>query len=64
MSAPAIAMHGAGLPRRTGLDPVLVGLTATLLLVGLVMMTSASISIAESDTGNAFFTCRNRRCFC
>jgi cell division protein FtsW len=56
-------MHTAGLPRRTGLDPVLVGLTAALLLTGLVMMTSASISIAESETGNAFFYLQRQGAF-
>ena len=63
MSAPAITMHNAGLPRRTGLDPVLIGLTAILLLVGLVMMTSASITIAESETGNPFYYLQKQAMF-
>ena len=63
MSAPAITMHNAGLPRRTGLDPVLIGLTAILLLLGLVMMTSASITIAESETGNPFYYLQKQAMF-
>ena len=63
MNAPAIALYNAGLPRRTSLDPVLVGLAATLLLLGLVMMTSASITIAESETGNAFYYLQKQAMF-
>lgn len=63
MNTPAITLHNAGLPRRTSLDPVLVGLAATLLLLGLVMMTSASISIAESETGNAFYYLQKQAMF-
>ena len=36
-------------------DPVTLGLVAALLLLGLVMVTSASMSIAAKDNGNAFF---------
>ena len=36
-------------------DPVLVLVVAALLLVGLVMVTSASIAIAEREFGNPFY---------
>jgi cell division protein FtsW len=36
-------------------DPVTLGLTAALLLVGLIMVTSASMSIAARDMGNPFY---------
>jgi len=36
-------------------DHVTLGLVASLLLVGLVMVTSASMSVAERDLGNPFY---------
>jgi cell division protein FtsW (lipid II flippase) len=36
-------------------DGVTLGLTASLLLVGLVMVTSASMSIAAKDLGDPFY---------
>ena len=36
-------------------DPVTLGLTAALLLVGLIMVTSASMSIAARDMGDPFY---------
>jgi cell division protein FtsW len=42
--------HGIGLR----IDPVLVGLVLSILLLGLVMVTSASISIASRDGGDPF----------
>jgi cell division protein FtsW (lipid II flippase) len=36
-------------------DPVTLGLVAALLLVGLVMVTSASITIAARDMGDPFY---------
>ncbi len=36
-------------------DPVTVGLVAALLLVGLVMVTSASMSVAAKDFGDPFY---------
>ena len=36
-------------------DPITLGLTAALLLVGLVMVTSASMSIAAKDLGDPFY---------
>ena len=40
--------------QRIILDPVVVGLTAALLLVGLIMVTSASVTLAARD-GDPFF---------
>ncbi|HUO79790.1 MAG TPA: putative lipid II flippase FtsW [Steroidobacteraceae bacterium] len=53
MSAAAIAMRPAA-RGRLQLDLVVVGLVAALLLLGLVMVTSASVTIAARD-GNPFF---------
>ena len=39
---------------RLSLDPVVIGLTAALLLLGLVMVTSASVTLAARD-GDPFF---------
>jgi cell division protein FtsW len=36
-------------------DPITLGLTAALLLVGLVMVSSASMSIAAKDLGDPFY---------
>src|SRR5271169_7014093 len=36
-------------------DPITVGLSAALLLVGLIMVTSASMSIAARDMGDPFY---------
>jgi len=43
--------------RRPGLhlDPLLIGVAATLLLLGLVMVTSASVSLAGRDGGDPFY---------
>jgi cell division protein FtsW len=58
MSAPAgnvgaYARTGAQ-PRRLNLDPWIIGPVAALLLIGLVMVASASIGISEKETGEAF----------
>ena len=53
MSASGIALRGAG-RSRLYLDPVVIGLTAGLLLLGLVMVTSASVTLAARD-GDPFF---------
>ena len=37
------------------LDPVLLGLSVTLLLGGLIILASASISVADNSTGNPFY---------
>lgn len=42
-------------PRSLQLDPVLLGVTLALLLLGMVMVGSASISIADRDLGQPFF---------
>jgi cell division protein FtsW len=47
--------RSAGRQPRLVLDPVVVMAVAGLLLVGLVMMTSASLNVAERATGNPFF---------
>ena len=58
MSAPASTVsnyaRSSGQPRRLVLDPWLVGTVAALLLIGLIMVASASIGISEKETGHAF----------
>ncbi len=53
MSAAAIAVRQAG-RHRLHLDLVVIGIVAALLLVGLVMVTSASVTLAARD-GDPFF---------
>jgi len=45
-------------------DTVTLGLTAALLLVGLIMVTSASMSIAAKDLGDPFFFLERQFLFC
>jgi cell division protein FtsW len=47
--------RSTGRPRRLVLDAWVIGTVAALLLVGLVMVASASIGVAERETGSAFF---------
>ena len=56
MSSAALAMPRAAARRGGGLrlDPVLIGIVLSILLLGLVMVTSASISIASHDGGDPF----------
>ena len=58
MSAPATTVgayaRSMGQPRRLILDGWIVGPVAALLLIGLVMVASASIGISEKETGHAF----------
>jgi len=58
MSAPVSTVRNyarsSGQPRRLVLDPWLVGTVAALLLIGLIMVASASIGISEKETGHAF----------
>ncbi|HEX9206811.1 MAG TPA: putative lipid II flippase FtsW [Steroidobacteraceae bacterium] len=58
MSAPAATVssyaRSTGQPRRLVLDPWVIGTVAALLLIGLVMVASASIGISEKETGHAF----------
>lgn len=58
MSAPASTVNSyarsSGQPRRLVLDPWVIGTVAALLLIGLVMVASASIGISEKETGEAF----------
>jgi cell division protein FtsW len=46
--------RSSGQPRRLVLDGWLIGTVAALLLIGLVMVASASIGISEKETGSAF----------
>ena len=46
--------RSSGQPRRLVLDGWLVGTVAALLLIGLVMVASASIGVSEKETGHAF----------
>jgi len=46
--------RSAGRQPRLALDPVIVAITLALLLVGLVMVTSASITLAERQVGDPF----------
>ncbi len=45
----------SGQPRRFVFDSVVVGTVAALLLIGLVMVASASIGISDHESGNPFF---------
>ncbi len=58
MSAAASTVNSyarsSGQPRRLVLDPWVIGTVAALLLIGLVMVASASIGISEKETGEAF----------
>jgi len=47
--------RSSGRPRRLVMDPWLVGSVLALLLIGLVMVASASIGISERDTGDPFY---------
>jgi len=47
--------RSTGQPRRFAFDPWLIGTIGALLLVGLIMVASASIGVSERETGNAFF---------
>ncbi len=47
--------RSAGRQQRLVLDPVIVTTVCCLLLIGIVMMTSASLSVAERLTGDPFF---------
>jgi cell division protein FtsW len=47
--------RSSGTPRRLVLDPWVIGPVAALLLVGLVMVASASIGVSEKDMGAPFY---------
>ena len=47
--------RSAGRQPRLVLDPVIVAATSCLLLIGLVMVASASLNVAERQTGDPFF---------
>ena len=54
MSSTAASLPRAGRDRGLQMDPVLIGIVLSILLLGLVMVTSASISIASHDGGDPF----------
>src|SRR3954468_674440 len=56
-AAPTVSSYArsTGQPRRLALDAWLLGTVAALLLIGLVMVASASIGISEKETGHAFY---------
>jgi cell division protein FtsW len=58
MSAPSSTVNSyarsSGQPRRLVLDPWIIGTVSALLLIGLIMVASASIGISEKETGHAF----------
>jgi cell division protein FtsW len=47
--------RSAGRQQRLAVDPVIVAAVASLMLVGLVMVSSASVNVAERLTGDPFF---------
>jgi cell division protein FtsW len=47
--------RSTGQPRRFAFDPWLIWTIGALLLVGLIMVASASIGVSERETGNPFF---------
>jgi cell division protein FtsW len=49
------AARSTGRPRRLALDPWVIGPVVALLLVGLVMVASASIGVADREMGQPFF---------
>jgi cell division protein FtsW len=55
MTAAALSYaRSTGRPRRLAIDPWVIGPVAALLLVGLVMVASASIGVSDRDTGTPF----------
>jgi cell division protein FtsW len=54
-AAAASVMRGVTRSQRFHWDPVMLAVTTALLLVGLVMVTSASITIADTRQGDPFF---------
>jgi cell division protein FtsW len=61
MSSAALTMpRSAGRDSGLRLDPVLIGITLSILLLGLIMVTSASISIASHGGGDPFSYLKNQ----
>ncbi|HXC58385.1 MAG TPA: putative lipid II flippase FtsW [Steroidobacteraceae bacterium] len=60
MSSAAISLPRQGRERGLKLDPVLIGIVLSILLFGLVMVTSASISIASHGGGDPFSYVRSQ----
>ncbi|HMA12738.1 MAG TPA: putative lipid II flippase FtsW [Steroidobacteraceae bacterium] len=60
MSSAAMSLPRAGRERGLKLDPLLIGIVLSLLLFGLVMVTSASISIASHGGGDPFSYLRSQ----
>jgi cell division protein FtsW len=56
MTAAALSYaRSTGRPRRLAIDPWVIGPVAALLLVGLVMVASASIGVSDRDMGTPFY---------
>jgi cell division protein FtsW len=56
MTAAALSYaRSSGRPRRLAIDPWVIGPVAALLLVGLVMVASASIGVSDRDMGTPFY---------
>jgi len=60
MSSAAMSMPRTGRERGLHLDPVLIGIVMSILLFGLVMVTSASISMAAHEGGDPFVYVRSQ----
>jgi|JI10StandDraft_1071094.scaffolds.fasta_scaffold16598_1 cell division protein FtsW len=60
MSSAAMSMPRAGREGGLKLDPLLIGIVLSILLFGLVMVTSASISIAAHNGGDPFVYLRSQ----
>jgi cell division protein FtsW len=60
MSSAAMSMPRTGRESGLHLDPVLIGIVMSILLFGLVMVTSASISIASHEGGDPFVYVRSQ----
>jgi cell division protein FtsW len=60
MSSAAMSLPRQGRERGLQLDPVLIGIVLSILLFGLVMVTSASISIASHGGGDPFAYVRSQ----
>ena len=62
-SAAAVFARSTGRPGRFQLDPWVVGPVAALLLIGLVMVASASIGISDHDAGRPFLLFKRQLIF-
>ena len=60
MSSAAMSLPRQGRERGLKVDPLLIGIVLSILLFGLVMVTSASISIASHGGGDPFSYVRSQ----